>query len=151
MDRHLKCLNQWWPCQRTPRLCVQHNDKFLQRQDYWRDTAPAAIDRTSACNDALFKAVVALAGKTSLSLRFVNLNLLGYKQKISAFCWSVPPVRRGRWTSCWKVSSLQTPWKRSDLTPELLSWNWTKPGQKDTITHKSLSLVLYTHILFIIL
>lgn len=29
------------------RLCVQHNDKFLQRQDYWRDTAPAAIDRTA--------------------------------------------------------------------------------------------------------
>lgn len=26
--------------------CVQHNDKFLQRQDYWRETAPAAIDRT---------------------------------------------------------------------------------------------------------
>lgn len=26
---------------------MQHNDKFLQRQDYWRDTAPAAIDRTA--------------------------------------------------------------------------------------------------------
>jgi len=31
---------------RLASLCVQHNDKFLQRQDYWRDTAPAAIDRT---------------------------------------------------------------------------------------------------------
>ena len=33
---------------RILRQCVQHNDKFLQRQDYWRETAPAAIDRTGA-------------------------------------------------------------------------------------------------------
>lgn len=42
----MSSLTQGRAGRRLATLCVQHNDKFLQRQDYWRDTAPAAIDRT---------------------------------------------------------------------------------------------------------
>jgi len=31
---------------RLATVCVQHNEKFLQRQEVWRESGPAAIDRT---------------------------------------------------------------------------------------------------------
>jgi len=39
-------LTQHKTARRLASLCVQHNDKFLQRQESWRDNAPSAIDRT---------------------------------------------------------------------------------------------------------
>ncbi|CAE7241710.1 psm1 [Symbiodinium natans] len=42
----LSSLTERHPGRRLATACVQHNEKFLHRQEAWRETAPAAIDRT---------------------------------------------------------------------------------------------------------
>ena len=42
LDSFGSCLKLEMICGRQ---CVQHNEKFLQRQEYWRDLARNAIDR----------------------------------------------------------------------------------------------------------
>ncbi|CAE8582315.1 unnamed protein product, partial [Polarella glacialis] len=45
-DGGFHLLTQGSRVRRLATLCVQHNEKFLQRQEGWRETGPNAIDRT---------------------------------------------------------------------------------------------------------